>query len=111
MLGVELHNSADSLAYNAEKMIREQAERVSEEIKAEVEGKIAAVRSALQAGNDSTLQTSVDELQESMQRVGQAVYSQAGGDGEAPAEPPPEGEETAEPAEGEETVEGEFREV
>ncbi|MEE9285321.1 MAG: molecular chaperone DnaK [Dehalococcoidia bacterium] len=110
---VELRNSADSMVYNAEKLLREQSEHVPEDLKQEVEGKIAAVRSALQANDYQTLRSAADELQDSLQKVGQHVYSQAGAAG---ASGQPESSESPEspdepPSEGGDTVEGEFREV
>ena len=73
---VETRNNADSLAYAAEKMLRDNADKVPADLKAEVEGKIAQVRSALQSGDTDQIKRSTDELQESMQKVGAAVYSQ-----------------------------------
>ena len=108
---VELKNTADSLAYNADKLLKDQGEQVPEEMRTELQGKVAAVRSALEAGEPTALKTAVDELQEAMQKVGQHVYSQAAaGGGEGPSagpEAPGEGQ----PPEGGDTVEGEFREV
>ena len=43
---IEIRNTADSLAYQAEKTLRENADKIDAELKSEVEGKIAAVRSA-----------------------------------------------------------------
>jgi hypothetical protein len=48
----------------------------------------------------------LEALQTSVQKVGEAVYSQQGGPDEGP---PPEGQAPDEPPE--DTVEGEFREV
>ena len=99
---IELRNSADSLAYNAEKTLRDNEEKVEAELKAEVEANVQAVRTALEGTDASALSGAVESLNVSMQKIGQAVYGQAGSpDGaEAPAE---EAEE--------DTVEGEFREV
>ena len=108
---IELRNQADSLAYTAEKTLREQAENVPVDVKSEVETKVKAVRDALQGPDAEAVRTAVTELGESMQKIGAAMYEQAspeaapGADGEAPAEE--EGE--AEPEE--DTVEGEYREV
>jgi molecular chaperone DnaK len=96
---VETRNTADNLAYTAEKMLREQGDKVPADLKQQVEGKIAAVRSALQGQDVSYIQRTMQELSEAMQKVGMAVYQQAG--------PPPPGGEGP----GEETVEGEFHEV
>jgi molecular chaperone DnaK len=77
----------------------------------EIEGKIAAVRSALQGTDIDSLRQTTQELSEAMQKVGEAVYGQQ----ETPppgSEPPPPGDEPPTDEGGEEgTVEGEFREV
>jgi len=107
---IEVRNQADSLAYTAEKTVRENADKIDAELKSEVEGKVAAVRSQLQSGDADTIRSAVDELSEAMQRIGQAVYGAQGAPGENGATEggeAPEGEGT--PEEG--TVEGEFREV
>ncbi|MCH8284082.1 MAG: Hsp70 family protein [Chloroflexi bacterium] len=107
---VELRNAAESMIYNAEKMLREQAEHVPDDLKQEVEGKIAAVRSALEVNDQQTLQSAADDLQESLQKIGQHVYSQAAAAGVPGQTEAPEAPDEA-PSDGEDTVEGEFREV
>jgi|CXWL01.1.fsa_nt_gi molecular chaperone DnaK len=108
---IEVRNTADSMAYQAEKTVRENADKIPDDLKSEVEGKIAAVRSALTSGTTDVIRTATTELGESMQKIGQAVYGGQGGEpGENGAGPDvgPDGE----PAAAEEgTVEGEFREV
>jgi molecular chaperone DnaK len=104
---IEIRNTADSLAYNAEKTVRENADKIDADLKSEVEGKIAAVRSALQSATAETISSATQELSDTMQKIGQAVYgAQASQNGDG-GEPP-----QAEPGAAEEgTVEGEFREV
>jgi molecular chaperone DnaK len=105
---IEIRNTADSLAYQAEKTVRENADKIDAELKSEVEGKIAAVRSALQSAGADTIRSSTESLSETMQKIGQAVYGAQGApEGSGPG-PEPEVESGA--AE-EGTVEGEFREV
>jgi molecular chaperone DnaK len=103
---IEIRNTADSLAYQAEKTVRENADKIPAELKSEVEGKIAAVRSALQSAGADTIRAATEELSETMQQIGQAVYGAQGG-GEGPMDTEHEVEGT--PEEG--TVEGEYREV
>jgi len=105
---VETRNAADNLAYTAEKTLREQKDKISDELNKEVEEKVATVRSALQGTDVESLRQATQELSDTMQKVGAAVYQQQPPpDAEAPpdAEPPPGG------GEDEGTVEGEFREV
>ena len=105
---IEIRNTADSLAYQAEKTVRENSDKIEADLKTEVEGKIAAVRSALASGTPETIQSATGELNESMQRIGQAVYgAQAPGENGASADGEAQGEGAAE----EGTVEGEYREV
>src|SRR5690606_36938834 len=102
---IETRNHADSLAYSAEKTLKDNEDKIPADLKTEVEGKIAAVRTALEGTDDAAISRSVDELNSSLQKIGEAVYGaqgSAGGDGATDGGP-------GEPEEG--TVEGEFREV
>ena len=102
---VETRNAADNLVYTAEKALRDQGDKVPSDLRQQVEGKIAAVRSALQGQDIAYLRRTVQELSEVLQRVGAAVYQQQAGP------PPPGGEGPSGGGPGEGTVEGEFREV
>ena len=83
---IQTRNNAENAAYAAEKMLRDNADNIPEDLKSEVQGKVAALRSALQNADIARVETTLNELQESLQKVGQAVYSQAGsGAGPAPA--------------------------
>ena len=112
---VETRNLADTLAYTADKTLRENKEKIPEELNQEVEGKVAAVRAALQGSDVEAIQQATQELNETMQKVGAAVYQQPPTPPEGEEAPPPEGEappeEGGEGEGGEGTVEGEFREV
>ncbi len=103
---VETRNAADSLAYQAEKTIREHGDKLPADIKQEIDGKTAALRSALMGQDVSGIKSAMQSLSDSLQKAGSAVYGQPGQGG--PQGPQgPQGPET--PDEG--TVEGEFREV
>ena len=97
-------NNAENMAYSAEKLIQDNSDKIDENLKTEVEGKIAAVRSALTGGDIAAITAASNELQTAIQQVGQAVYAQAGASGQPGASPgdmPPD----------DGTVEGEYREV
>jgi molecular chaperone DnaK len=106
---IELRNQADSLAYTAEKTLREQGENVPADVKTEVEQKVAAVRAALQGTDATAIQSAMSELAESMQKIGAAMYGQPGAEAPPDGEAPPEGDGERPAEEG--TVEGEYREV
>ena len=97
---VETRNQADSLAYSAERLLSEHAEILPEDLKTEAEGNLEALRSAIAANNVAQMQSAMNELNATLERVGQAVYSQPG-PGTGPTADDP----------GDDTVEGEFREV
>ncbi|MCK4363006.1 MAG: Hsp70 family protein, partial [Dehalococcoidia bacterium] len=101
---VETRNAADTLAYTAEKTLREQGDKVPADLKQQTEEKIANVRSALQGSDIAEVQRTMQELSGALQQVGAAVYQAPPG-----AETPPGEEEPPKTDEG--TVEGEFREV
>ena len=109
---VEARNTADTLVYTAEKTMREHGDKVPADVKQQLEGKIAAVRSAMQGQDISYIHRTVQELSEVLQKVGASVYQQPGAPppgGEAPPPPGGQGPAGGKPDEG--TVEGEFREV
>ncbi len=100
---IETRNQADSLIYQTEKLLREHGERVPADLKSEVEGRMAALRSALQSSDIYGIRRAMDDLNRTLQRVGQAVYSGVGTQGQQSG-----GQQGGGPAG---TVEGEFREV
>ncbi len=103
----EARNVADTAAYQAEKMLKDLGDKVPADIKNEVEGKIAAVRSALQGQDVDYMRRTADELNSSLQKIGQHMYGQQGQGGQTP----PGGEQPGGHGPDEGTVEGEFREV
>ena len=99
---VEIRNTADSMAYTADKMLRDNKDKIPEDLNKEVEEKVAAVRSVIQGADVEAIKRASQELSDSMQKVGQAVYQQ---------QPPPDQEPPPEGGDDEGTVEGEFHEV
>jgi molecular chaperone DnaK len=103
---IELRNHADSLAYRAERTLKETGEKLSSGLRNEIENRVKAVRQALESGDIAGIRSEADALENAMQRVGQEVYSQNGataGTGSGA------GSHASESEAG--TIEGEFREV
>ncbi|MDP6662886.1 MAG: molecular chaperone DnaK [SAR202 cluster bacterium] len=110
---IQTRNMAENTAYQAEKLLTDNAEAIAEELKTEVEGKVAAVRSALEDNDGARIESTLQELQEAVQRVGTAVYSRQATEA-TPGDEPPTAENNVADTEDdapEDTVEGEFREV
>jgi molecular chaperone DnaK len=105
---VEVRNQADTLAYQAEKTVRESGDKLPGDIRAEIEARVKDVRDGLAAGAGAdTLRSAVTALGEALQKAGAAVY---GGPGDEP-EVTADGDGAGEAPAGEEAVEGEYREV
>jgi molecular chaperone DnaK len=106
---VEVRNETDNAAYTAEKTLRDLGDRVSGDLKADVETKIADVRAALATDDVQRMRDARDALQQAMFRISEQIYSQAGGgstDGGTPS-----GENPSDGPSDDNTVEGEFKEA
>ncbi len=113
---VEIRNNADTLAYQAEKLLKDFGDKVQEEDKTSVEEKVQEVRSALGTEDLDRIRKAVEALTETMHNVSQKMYAaQQTSANAAPGGNGAGGEhhEGAEPGHGhdENTVEGEFKEV
>ena len=105
----ETRNQADSLVFTTEKLLEEHGDKVPPDLKQEVEEKIATLRTAIQQNDVAQMQAGMADLNASLQRLGQAVYSQPGaGPEDAPPDGPDQGPEGDQPGG---TVEGEYREI
>ncbi len=102
---IEARNYGDQAAYTADKTLRDLGDKVPADVRSDVEAKTAALREALKGQDADLIRRRTQELTESMQKIGAAMYEQPG------ATPPPGGEAGPSEPEDEGTVEGEFREV
>ena len=113
---IEAKNTADSMAYQSEKMLRDNKDKIPAELNTEAEEKIKAVKDALNGTDVEAIKNATQALNETMQKIGQSVYSQQQQPPPGGQQPPPGGEQPPEGGEGgkgkdDGTVEGEFREV
>ncbi len=113
---VETRNQAEQLTYQAERTLNDLGDKVSPDDRAATERAVEAVREALKGSDLDAVNRTATDLASVLQRVGTAAYqaspsgppSDSAGNGQGPAE---DGAASAETPEGEETVEGEFKEV
>lgn len=80
----ELRNTGETLVYSVEKVLVDNAEQLPEDVKAEVQADVDAVKSALAGDDDEAVKASVEKLQQSQGKLGEAIYAQA--QAEQPAE-------------------------
>jgi molecular chaperone DnaK len=106
---VEVRNTADNMAYMAEKTLRDNKDKVPAELNKEIEGKVAAVREAMKGSNIDAIKQASQTLNEAMQKVGTEIYKQQ----HQQQPPPPPGSQPPPPGgkKDDGTVDGEFHEV
>ena len=103
---VEVRNTADNMAYMAEKTLRDNKDKVPEALNKEIEGKVTAVRDALKGTNIDAVKKASQELNDAMQKVGAEIYKQ-----QQPPPPPPGNQPPPGGKKEDGTVDGEFHEV
>lgn len=99
---IEVKNQADSLIYSTERSLKDAGDKVSAEIKQEVEGKLNELKEAMKSDSIEDIKTKMGVLSESVQKIGSAMYSQQSS--EQPQTQAAAEESTGEPKE--EAVEG-----
>src|SRR5438094_8305415 len=116
---VETRNQAEQLTYQAERVLKDLGDKVSSEDKAEVESKVASLRESLKGSDIEPVRTGLSSLTDVLSRVSTKAY-QASGEGSGNGRraegaggegKPGEGKPGAGRPAGEETVEGEVKEV
>ncbi|WP_129657298.1 MULTISPECIES: molecular chaperone DnaK [Micrococcaceae] len=73
----DLRNNAESSAYQIEKLLKDNEDKVSEDIKTEVQGDVDEVKKALEGDDDDAVKSAFEKLQASQTKLGEAIYSQA----------------------------------
>ena len=102
---IEVRNNADNTAYAAEKTIREFGDKVPNDVRSDIEAKVAETKSAAQGEDVEKIKAATEALGLAIQKIGASVYEQgqASGGGEA-------GSSNPNPDAGPEVVDGEVKE-
>ena len=104
----ELRNETDSMAFRAEKALHDYKDKIPEDVAKKVQGRIDAVKKALEQNDLSLIKKAKEELESEMQHIGEAMAQTAGaahggaaGPQSGPTQPPPkkEGDNNIEEAE------------
>ncbi len=80
---VEARNKAESLVHMTEQNISEHGDKVSDEIKSEIETNIASLKEALEGDNKEAIETATQALVQSSMKLGEAMYADSAAAGEA----------------------------
>src|SRR6201747_2966549 len=97
----ETRNNAEQLAYSIDKLIKDNEDKLPDEVKTEVQGDVDALKSALQGDDEEAVKTAFDKLVLSQGKLGEAIYSSSGDSAESSAE---SGESTETPESSDEDI-------
>jgi molecular chaperone DnaK len=73
----EVRNRAESLAYTTEKFMAENADKVPDDIKSEVESAVAELKKALEGTDTEAIRTASENAAQVSQKMGTAIYAQS----------------------------------
>jgi molecular chaperone DnaK len=108
----EARNQAESLIHSTERQLAEHGDKVSPEVKSEIETAIAEAKTAVESGDAEQMTQKTNALAQAAMKLGEAMYQaqQAETAGATGADSEMAGQ-TEEPASEEEVVDAEFSEV
>jgi molecular chaperone DnaK len=78
----ETRNQAEQMAYSTEKLIKDNDDKLSEEIKTEVQADVDALKTALAGDDIEAVKTAQEKLITSSQKLGEAIYAAQPAEGE-----------------------------
>jgi molecular chaperone DnaK len=73
----EVRNTAEQLAYSTEKLIEDNADKLPDDVKTEVQADIDSLKSALAGDDEEAVKAAADILTQSQQKIGEALYNQS----------------------------------
>ncbi|MGZ6274596.1 MAG: molecular chaperone DnaK [Syntrophales bacterium] len=113
---IEARNQADSMAYSAEKNVKEFGDKVDATEKARIEDAIAKVRKVIEGDDINAIKSAQEELTNASHKLAEAMYakasaSQAGAGAGAGAHGGPAGEQPGTGKKDEDVVDADFEDV
>jgi molecular chaperone DnaK len=103
----ESKNQAESLIHSTEQQLKEHGDKVSAEVKGEIETALAEAKAAVEANDPAQMTEKTNALAQAAMKLGQAMYEQQ----QAQAQPEGGAEAEAEAKPEEDVVDAEFSEV
>ena len=107
---VEARNRADSLVYSAEKVMRENRDKISEADARNIEAALAETKKVMQSGSVDEIQRAVDTLTTATHKLAEAMYRQQAAAGAAAGDSAEKATEQEKEKEGE-VIDAEFVDV
>lgn len=99
---VEVRNTAESTAHGAEKFVADNEDKITDAQKTAINEQVEKTRAALAGSDVDAIKQATDELQNTIQQIGTAMYQQGAGPNGAAGGGTPDADD------GEDVIEGEF---
>jgi len=71
---VEVKNTADSIIFNTEKILKESGDKVPEDVKKEVNEKLEALKKVKDGDDIEAIKKATEDINQTVQKIGQAMY-------------------------------------
>ena len=97
---IDIKNQADTLVYTAERSLKDAGDKVSQEVRTDVEQKLSDLKGVIQTASAEDLKPKMEALSEALQKVGAAMYKDQKTQNNSEQ---PEGQTAGEPEKTEET--------
>ena len=105
---IDTKNEADALIFRSEKSLKEFGDKVPKEVSAEIQSKIDSCKAAIKENDLEKIKSSKAELEQTIQKIGEAMQQQAGAQGGPQAggpTPPPGSDAQADSKKADENIE------
>ncbi|HEV8605057.1 MAG TPA: molecular chaperone DnaK [Tepidisphaeraceae bacterium] len=91
---IDLKNQGDALVYNVEKQLREHGDKVSSEVRGQIEGALNNLKDALKSEDGERIKKGIENLNQAAYKLGEEIYKNVprGGAAGPGGEPPPGGD-------------------
>lgn len=73
----DTRNAAESVAYSVDKLLKENGEKLPEDVKTEVQGDVDELKKALEGDDNDAVKSALEKLQASQTKLGEALYASA----------------------------------
>src|SRR4051794_956576 len=86
---IDLKNQGESLAYTTEKQLKEHGDKVSGDIRGNIESSLNALKDALKSDDGDRIKKTMENLQQASFKLGEEIYKASGAQAGAGAGPQP----------------------
>ena len=80
---IELKNQGDNLVFQTERQLKEHGDKVPAEVRGQIESALNNLKDALKSDDGGRIKPAMETLQQSVYKMGEAIYGGAGGAGGA----------------------------